>query len=133
MVAAFGIATTGAFSPSSMASRRNMACSLTINDGRDLVAASEQLYRRSLQHYEENDDDDEYDEVLDATAAAETEPDDGVEPSLITAPRGAAIAFVRRLFAQPTAAFHPHEAEGLDSYENEDGDDVVYFPVCLSL
>ena len=122
LIAAFGFASVGAFSPNSMASRRqNMACFLTTNDGMDLVAASKQLYR-SLEDIEDNDVDEYFVDAFDEPIAA-------VEPSVITAPRGAAIAFVRRLFAQPTAAFHPHEAEGLDSYEGEDGDDVVYFPV----
>ena len=109
-----------AFAPNSFGSHpRHVALHLKIEDGSDLVAASQQVYRPSHQ-----DDDDELFEASFDSAA--------VCPSLITAPRSAAISFVRRLFAQPTAAFHPHKAESLDDYAAEEGD-VVYFPVRVGM
>ena len=95
----------------------------------DLVAASQQVYRQQQQQQQQDDTSDEYFEgaYSDDTIAV-VMPEDA-EPSLITAPRGAALAFVRRLSAHPTAAFHPDRTEALDSYETTEGDDVVYFPV----
>ena len=120
-----------AFCPNSFSSRQNTAMHLKIEDGKELVAASQKVYR-SLE------DDDFFDDELfenddtDDDRVVVTRGDAEVEPSLITAPRGMALAFVKRLFAQPTAAFHPNEAESLDEYSNDEGgDDVVYFPVRL--
>ena len=123
------LAATEAFVPSTTGRQNNHlpALGLTVDDGMDLVAASQQMYRRhqDLDANDDHDDDDDNQFFHQAAAV-----DDDTVPSVITAPRGAAIAFVKRLFAQPTAAFHPHEAEGLDSYQGEsDGDDIVYFPV----
>ena len=124
------LAATEAFVPSTTGRQNNHlpALGLTVDDGMDLVAASQQMYRRhqDLDANDDHDDDDDDNQFFHQAAAV----DDDTVPSVITAPRGAAIAFVKRLFAQPTAAFHPHEAEGLDSYQGEsDGDDIVYFPV----
>lgn len=122
-----------AFSPNSFSSVRTRAstagCYLTIKDGNDLVAASQEVYRPVQVFDEDGDDLLSQGDLPMASTAVE------LEPSLITAPRGVALSFVKRLFAQPTAAFHPHEAEGLDGYpgeEQEDGDDVVYFPVSVT-
>eukprot|EP00977_Amphora_coffeiformis_P009389 scaffold2168_cov180-Amphora_coffeaeformis.AAC.8 len=120
--------TCQAFSPNSLSSVRGTTptiCFLTIEDGNDLVAASQQVYRPVLQVHDEDGEDLLHPEDLPVKQHA------AAVDSLITAPRDTAIAFVKRLFAQPTAAFHPHEAEGLDEYSNHDGDDVVYFPVCV--
>ena len=130
LTAALGLTTAGAFSPSSMASRRmaTTGCSLTVEDGMDLVEASQQIYRR---HVEDESDDylDDPSFLEDQEAQRAVVEWDDEQPSLITSPRAATVAFVRRLFSQPSAAFHPHEAEGLDSYRAEEGEDVVYFPV----
>ena len=123
--------TCQAFSPNSFSSARSTSptvCFLTIEDGSDLVAASQQVYRPVQVHDEDGEDLLNPEDLPMSSVAVE------LEPSLITAPRHAALAFVKRLFAQPTAAFHPHQAEGLDGYpgeEQEGGDDVVYFPVCI--
>lgn len=111
-----------AFSPNTFVSPRGTALSLTMKDGNDLVAASQRVYRPL------HDEDEE--EIL----LMETSLDEGC-PSLITAPRSAAVSFVKRLFAQPSAAFHPHRAESLDDYTaDEDAErDVVYFPVRAKL
>ena len=122
---ALAISTCQAFSPNSLSSTRSTPaiCFLTIEDGSDLVAASQQVYRP----VQVRDDDGE--DLLNPEDIPLKSSSVELEPSLITSPRDSAIAFVKRLFAQPTASFHPHQAEGLDEYSG-DGDDVVYFPVC---
>ena len=106
--------------PPRYASKAAGALHLKIEDGKDLVAASKQVYRPS--HHADNDDEETLVSSWDVAVS-------DVCPSVITAPRSAAISFVKRLFAQPTAAFHPHQAESLDDFDAKEEDDVVYFPV----
>ena len=117
-----------AFSTHAMATKRHSAThvSLTEQDCQDLVAASRKVYRPPVEEPLDQDRlwDDHDEEVNDSIVweAAFT------APSLITSPRSAALAFVKRLFAQPSAAVHP-KAEGLEDCDDSKKDDICYFPL----
>ena len=98
---------------------------LTIHDGNDLVAASQQVYRPLVS---DDGDEEAEDDAIPLEAATSTTTTN-LPPSMITSPRRAALSIVTRLFATPTAAFHPHEGESLDEYDVNA--DIDYFPVRL--
>lgn len=134
--------TSEAFAPSSSwrpsSSMTPSALYLTTDDCQELVAASKVFYHGHHHHHHGVQDDAADDEEAeDWTTLVLPDSHAAAASAASTARRSNAVAFVRRLFAQPTAAFHPHAAEGLDEYAvaadvaaaADGGDDIVYFPV----